>query len=37
MVRTLKNAFDADRIAHAFILTGVCGVVRPPGADHRRG
>ncbi|HBG99483.1 MAG TPA: DNA polymerase III subunit gamma/tau [Rhodobacteraceae bacterium] len=26
MVRTLKNAFDADRIAHAFILTGVRGV-----------
>ncbi|MEM9011598.1 MAG: DNA polymerase III subunit gamma/tau [Pseudomonadota bacterium] len=26
MVRTLKNAFEADRIAHAFILTGVRGV-----------
>ena len=26
MVRTLRNAFDADRIAHAFILTGVRGV-----------
>ena len=26
MVRTLKNAFAADRIAHAFILTGVLGV-----------
>ncbi len=26
MVRTLKNAFDADRIAHAFIMTGVRGV-----------
>ena len=26
MVRTLSNAFDADRIAHAFILTGVRGV-----------
>ena len=26
MVRTLKNAFDSDRIAHAFILTGVRGV-----------
>ena len=26
MVRTLKNAFAADRIAHAFILTGVRGV-----------
>ena len=25
MVRTLKNAFDADRIAHAFIMTGVRG------------
>jgi DNA polymerase-3 subunit gamma/tau len=26
MVRTLKNAFAAGRIAHAFILTGVRGV-----------
>ncbi|MEM9810256.1 MAG: DNA polymerase III subunit gamma/tau [Pseudomonadota bacterium] len=26
MVRTLRNAFDADRIAHAFMLTGVRGV-----------
>jgi DNA polymerase III subunit gamma/tau len=26
MVRTLKNAFEADRIAHAFVLTGVRGV-----------
>jgi DNA polymerase III subunit gamma/tau len=26
MVQTLKNAFDADRIAHAFIMTGVRGV-----------
>ena len=26
MVRTLSNAFAADRIAHAFILTGVRGV-----------
>ncbi|NOX72088.1 MAG: DNA polymerase III subunit gamma/tau [Alphaproteobacteria bacterium] len=26
MVRTLKNAFGADRIAHAFIMTGVRGV-----------
>ncbi len=26
MVRTLKNAFAHDRIAHAFILTGVRGV-----------
>ncbi len=26
MVRTLKNAFRADRIAHAFIMTGVRGV-----------
>jgi DNA polymerase-3 subunit gamma/tau len=26
MVRTLRNAFAADRIAHAFILTGVRGV-----------
>jgi DNA polymerase III subunit gamma/tau len=25
MVRTLKNAFAADRIAHAFILTGIRG------------
>ncbi len=25
MVRTLKNAFDADRIAQAFILTGIRG------------
>jgi DNA polymerase-3 subunit gamma/tau len=25
MVRTLKNAFEADRIAHAFILTGIRG------------
>jgi len=26
MVRTLKNAFASDRIAHAFVLTGVRGV-----------
>ncbi|MFS4437824.1 DNA polymerase III subunit gamma/tau [Paracoccaceae bacterium GXU_MW_L88] len=26
MVRTLKNAFETGRIAHAFILTGVRGV-----------
>jgi len=26
MVRTLKNAFATDRIAHAFIMTGVRGV-----------
>ncbi len=26
MVKTLKNAFAADRIAHAYILTGVRGV-----------
>jgi len=26
MVRTLGNAFQADRIAHAFVLTGVRGV-----------
>ena len=26
MVRTLENAFKADRIAHAFVLTGVRGV-----------
>ena len=26
IVRTLKNAFEADRIAHAFVLTGVRGV-----------
>lgn len=26
MVRTLKNAFATDRIAHAFVLTGVRGV-----------
>ncbi|MEM8740949.1 MAG: DNA polymerase III subunit gamma/tau [Pseudomonadota bacterium] len=26
MVRTLTNAFAADRIAHAFVLTGVRGV-----------
>ena len=26
MVRTLKNAFHSDRVAHAFILTGVRGV-----------
>ena len=26
MVRTLKNAFQADRIAHAFVMTGVRGV-----------
>ena len=26
MVRVLRNAFEADRIAHAFILTGVRGV-----------
>ena len=26
MVRTLRNAFESNRIAHAFILTGVRGV-----------
>ncbi len=26
MVRTLRNAFEQDRIAHAFMLTGVRGV-----------
>jgi len=26
MVRTLKNAFEASRIAHAFVMTGVRGV-----------
>ncbi len=26
MVRTLKNAFESDRIAHAFVMTGVRGV-----------
>ena len=26
MVRTLTNAFDAERLAHAFILSGVRGV-----------
>ncbi|HMR53098.1 MAG TPA: DNA polymerase III subunit gamma/tau [Amaricoccus sp.] len=26
MVRTLRNAFASDRIAHAFVLTGVRGV-----------
>jgi len=26
MVRTLRNAFDTDRVAHAFMLTGVRGV-----------
>jgi DNA polymerase-3 subunit gamma/tau len=26
MVRTLKNAFAADRVAHAFVMTGVRGV-----------
>ncbi|MEL6568316.1 MAG: DNA polymerase III subunit gamma/tau [Pseudomonadota bacterium] len=26
MVRTLRNAFETDRIAHAFMLTGVRGV-----------
>lgn len=26
MVQTLKNAIDSDRLAHAFILTGVRGV-----------
>ena len=26
MVRTLKNAFDADRIAQAFMMTGIRGV-----------
>jgi DNA polymerase-3 subunit gamma/tau len=25
MVRTLKNAFEADRIAHAFVMTGIRG------------
>lgn len=26
LVRTLKNAFAADRVAHAFVMTGVRGV-----------
>ncbi|MEM8571918.1 MAG: DNA polymerase III subunit gamma/tau [Pseudomonadota bacterium] len=26
LVRTLRNAFETDRIAHAFVLTGVRGV-----------
>ncbi len=26
MVRTLRNAFDADRIAQAFIMTGIRGI-----------
>ncbi|MEM9715574.1 MAG: DNA polymerase III subunit gamma/tau [Pseudomonadota bacterium] len=26
MVRTLRNAFETDRIAHAFVMTGVRGV-----------
>ncbi len=26
MVRTLRNAFEADRIAHAFVMTGVRGI-----------
>ena len=26
MVRTLKNAFEHNRIAHAFVMTGVRGV-----------
>ena len=26
MVQTLKNAFAADRIAHAFMLTGIRGI-----------
>lgn len=26
LVRTLRNSFEADRIAHAFVLTGVRGV-----------
>ena len=26
MVRTLRNAFQSDRVAHAFIMTGVRGV-----------
>ncbi len=32
MVRTLKNAFAADRIAHAFIMTGVRRVGKTPTA-----
>jgi len=26
MVTTLKNAFEANRVAHAFMLTGVRGI-----------
>ena len=26
LVKILKNAFEVDRIAHAFILTGIRGV-----------
>jgi DNA polymerase-3 subunit gamma/tau len=29
MVRTLKNAFEADRIAHAFVMTGIRGTGKP--------
>ena len=35
MVRTLENAIKRDRIAHAFLLTGVRGVMATPGASTR--
>ena len=37
MVRTLKNAFAADRIAHAFIMTGIRGTGKttPPASSPR--
>lgn len=37
MVRTLKNAFAADRIAHAFLMTGIRGTgkTRPRGSLPR--
>jgi DNA polymerase-3 subunit gamma/tau len=30
LVRTLRNAFAQGRVHHAFLLTGVRGVARPP-------
>ena len=34
MVRTLKNAFEADRIAQAFIMTGIRGTGKTTTDNH---
>ena len=36
VVRTLTNAIDADRLAHAWLLTGVRGLAKPPRHESSR-